>query len=117
MVEWDESWSFTINYTAPKYPEGRIVSVSIAEADGKTTPAYNGARVPVTKPPISVAVTVKNTGDGAGTLYVECLVDGVSKGTKSVTLNPGQQSLAGSLVWKDISLTEGTHSITVRVRH
>ncbi|MCD6131800.1 MAG: hypothetical protein J7J61_06850 [Candidatus Hydrothermae bacterium] len=117
MVTWDESWSFTVKYSVPKYAKADIMSVSIAEADGKTTPVYNGGQVTISKPPISIAVVVKNIGDGAGTIYVECLVDGASKGTKSVTLSPGQQSSAGSLVWSGISLAEGSHTIVVRARH
>ena len=117
MVTWDDSWSFTVKYSAPKEAHARIISVSIAEADGRTTSVYNGGQVTISKPPISVVATVQNDGDGAGTIYVECLVDGASKGTKSVTLSPGQQSSAGSLVWSGISLAEGSHTVVVRARH
>lgn len=117
MVTWDQTWSFTVNYTIPKIPKASIVGVSVAEADGRTTPVSNGGTVTVSKPPISIAVTVKNTGIGKGTIYVDCLVDGVSKGLKSVTLDVGQISPAGSLVWSGISLTEGSHTITIRAGH
>ena len=117
MVTWDVTWSFTVNYVAPKYPKASIVSVSVTEADGRTTAVSNGGTITVSKPPISIAVMVKNVGDGAGTIYVDCLVDGVSKGQKSVYLSVGQQSTAGSLVWSNISLAEGSHTVTIKAGH
>ena len=117
MVTWDQTWSFTVNYTIPKIPKASIVSVSVTESDGKTTPVSNGGTVTVSKPPISIAVMVKNTGTGRGTIYVDCLVDGASKGQKSVTLDVGQISPTGSLVWSSISLTEGSHTVTIKAGH
>jgi uncharacterized membrane protein len=60
--------------------------------------------------PVTVTVTVTNTGGQSGTDSVELKVDGVTTETKSVTLNPGQST---TVTWTLSRTTVGTYAVAV----
>ena len=95
-------------------PIAKIEKIEIQEYTSKKTYSVtHGGSVNVGEERIRITVTVRNVGAVSGTIVTELLVDGVSKGPRSLSLSP---YVSGSTYW-DIELTQGSHSVIVRAGH
>lgn len=94
--------------------KGRIEKIEIKEyTSGKVYSVSNGGSVTVNEERIRITATVRNIGSVSGDVIVELLIDGVSKGQKSLYLLPYSST---STYW-DIEIPLGSHTAIVRAGH
>jgi parallel beta-helix repeat protein len=96
---WSEDWSFTV--TAAPAPAAFTVS-SLTISPSQVSAGQE----------VSISITVKNTGDLAGTYTVTLQVNGIVESTENVTLAGGATKLVVFTVTRN---AEGTYSIGVGV--
>jgi len=116
MVTWDDSWSFTVTYkpVTPKYPKAQVAYVKVREySTGKEYTVPRSGSVTVSEERVRVIVGVKNIGEADGTLYAQVFIDSMSGTQKSATVKVGS---IVEVYW-DLQLTEGSHTIAVKVGH
>jgi len=107
-----------LTYKPPTVIKGRIYSIKVREyTSGREYTVSNGGSVTVSEERVRITATLLNAGNTRGTIYAELIVDGVSKGTKSVTLDPSTYAIVPGNVYWDIELTKGSHTVTVKVGH
>lgn len=95
-------------------PVGRIEKVEVIEyTSGKVYAVSNGGSVTVNEERVRIKVTAKNIGDVTGAIYIDCIVNGASKGIKSLSLSP---NTSGSVYW-DVEIPQGGNKVTVSVGH
>ena len=95
-------------------PKAKIEKVTVREyTSGNTYSVSNGGSVNVGEERVRITATVRNIGAVYGTIVVELIIDGASKGTKSLLLDSYE---SGSVYW-DVELVQGSHSVTVKAGH